>query len=57
MKDDGVLGGSMFGMIFFHESMKAESAVGVAGTSEEKARDLVNVMARAKRREACRNIF
>lgn len=57
MKDDGVLGGSMFGMTFFHESMKVESTAGVAGTSEENARDLVNAVVRAKRREACLNIF
>lgn len=57
MKEEGVLGGSMFGITFFHDSTKLESTSGVVGTSDEKARDLVTAVVRAKRREACRNIF
>ena len=59
MKEDGVLGGSKLGTTFFHDSMKLESCAGVAGTSVEKARvllDVVAVVVRAKRRDACRNM-
>lgn len=47
----------MIGFTFFHDSTKVESTAGAAGTCDEKARDLVTALARAKRREACRNIF
>ena len=59
MKEDGVLGGSKLGTTFFHDSMKLESCAGVAGTSVEKARvllDVVAVVVRAKRRDASRNM-
>lgn len=36
MKWEGVLGGSMLGVTFFHESTKAESELGAAGRSVEK---------------------
>jgi len=38
MYASGVFGGSMLGLTFFHASAKAESAAGVAGTSEERRR-------------------
>ena len=60
MKCEGVLGGSMFGITFFHDSMKPESALVVvaAGTSVAVEKGLLlNLTDPAKRREPCRNIM
>jgi hypothetical protein len=55
MKWEGVLGGSMLGMTFFHDSTKAASVVGAAGRSVEKGLAPA-LRVRAKWREACRNM-
>lgn len=61
MKCEGVLGGSMFGITFFHDSMKPESmlvVVAAAGTSVAVEKGLLlNLTDPAKRREACLNIM
>lgn len=58
MKEDGVFGGSMFGVTFFHDSMKVSSADGVARSVENgRARvRIVAVTGRVNRREACLNM-
>ena len=55
MKVEAVLGGNILGMAFFHDSMKAESVVGVVGSSVENLRTPSSVVVggRAKTREAC----
>ena len=59
MKEDGVLGGSIFGINFFHDSLNAESvpvAEAAAGTSDEKDRMLRVAAEPENRREACLNM-
>ena len=58
MKEDGVLGGSIFGINFFHDSLNAESVpvAAAAGTSDEKDRMLRVAAEPDNRREACRNM-
>ena len=53
---EGVLGGSMLGTTFFHASTKLESAVGAAGRSVEKHRDLAARRGRPRRVVARRNM-
>lgn len=58
IKDEGVFGGSMFGITFFHDSMKVASVDGVVGTSVENDRTLnrFDVIGQDRMRVACRSI-
>ena len=56
MYERGVLGGSMFGLTFFHASTKLESAAGAAGRSDENRRDAAPRRGRRRRDVARRNM-